>query len=440
LVYGLLKDMMGSAPDVERRQARALLEKWEEAKGLEPDIVKAPTIDYSADQLTALIKEHGAIADKVRVWMQDRDRGWPPCTAEKPRSSLPVLPSGQTEPDKKVNTGLPISDTVATHVDYVMAQTEDVKASQANKVLRLWPEHFGRYCSYRPTMEEREVRAFMGTSPKDLDKLVAKTPARKRSIEASRALATMGQNTLKCGALVDSMTHVVDEAAGEAKHQLDVALQSLKHDVEVDPADIESRIRKARDACQMVSVVNASMAFAGFTAVDLGARAVHTAIRALRVDHLKTLLDTEKVSNLDRLTKELPVESRSLFGGHLSAKIVDCARDATSFATFSTMLTDMGLRKPRSVASRLTGTQPFRARRLQGASSSKSKSSSGTRSRATWKKPQTSDSRRRGGGSASGAARDDKPSGRGTSRGGRGGADRASRNTYKGKTQKKGKK
>jgi hypothetical protein len=259
-------------------------------------------------------------------------------------------------------------------------------------------------------------------------------------MEASRALATLGQNTLKQGALVDSMAHVVDEAAGEAKHQLDVALQSRKHDHEVDPADIESRIKKARDACQMVSVVNSSLAFAGFATVDLGARAVHTAVRALRVEHLKTLLDTEKVVNLDRLTKELPVEPRSLFGGHLSVKIVDCARDATNFSAFSSMLTDMGLRKPRSVAARLTGTQPFRARRPQGASSTKSKSSTGTRSRATWKKPQSSGSGRDGG-AARGAARDaGGSSGRGTSRGARAGAERVSRAPFKDKAPKKGKK
>ncbi len=40
----------------------------------------------------------------------------------------------------------------------------------------------------------------------------------------------------------------------------------------------------------MVPLVNASLSFAGFTAVDLDARAVRAAIQAIRLDHIKALL------------------------------------------------------------------------------------------------------------------------------------------------------
>jgi len=101
-----------------------------------------------------------------------------------------------------------------------MAQKEDTKTSQANKVLRLWPSHFTGYCSFWTTLSESDLQAFQGATGKDLKKLVTKEPGKKRSIEASLIHAQIGQNTIKCGALIDTMAHVVDEATSQATSML----------------------------------------------------------------------------------------------------------------------------------------------------------------------------------------------------------------------------
>jgi len=301
-----------------------------------------------------------------------------------------------------------------------MAQKEDTKPSQANKVLRLWPSHFAGYCSFKTTMSDSDLQAFQGATNKDLEKLVGKDPAKKRSIEASRAHAQLGQNTIKCGALMETMAHVVDEATSQTTSHIDDAISALSRHRHLDQRDqdkIVATLEAARDSTQTTAMVNGSMAFAGFSAADLGARAVHTAIRALRVEHIKCLLDTEKVENLSQLTRDLPVEPQSLFGDHLTNKIVDMAKSARDYTTFAEMMPDLGLSKPRSVKARLQGSHPFRARRLRGASqrpkgshnrsrnsntSSRKRQRGGDRGRDRQEKPDTNRNHGRGGQGAQG--------------------------------------
>ena len=201
--------------------------------------VDKPRIDYTSERISALVKEHGLIADQARTFMEGLtgDEAWPHCTAPKRKSCHPGLPTGSSDPAVQADKTR-ISDTVATHIDYVMASRDDMKPSQATKVLRLWPAHFADYCLFKPSLEESEIKAFLGTNTKDLDKVVNRNEARKRSIEASRAHAMLGQYSIKYGALVDSMAHVVDAAAGTANSSLDAALDSIRDDVEVDPEQI----------------------------------------------------------------------------------------------------------------------------------------------------------------------------------------------------------
>jgi hypothetical protein len=119
LVFGLLHDLTGTPSEADMEQAHLLIAEWESAQGskVHPNTEKAPS---AAEKLTALIKDHGLIADKVRTWMQSRGR-WPSCEDVPQRSTLPDLPSGPSETDRHPNPGLPISDTIATHVDYIMA-------------------------------------------------------------------------------------------------------------------------------------------------------------------------------------------------------------------------------------------------------------------------------------------------------------------------------
>ncbi len=108
-------------------------------------------------------------------------------------------------------------------------------------------------------MSEEDLQAFQGASNKDLEKLVVKDPAKKRSIEASRAHAQLGQSTIKCGALVDSMAHVIDEAAAQTTAHIDDAIVEIGTSGRVDT-----------DRVQTAAIVNSSLAFAGFSAADLG--------------------------------------------------------------------------------------------------------------------------------------------------------------------------
>ncbi len=326
-----------------------------------------PKVDYSAEEIKAFIKDHAEIANKAREFMRSARDPWPSCSSSDKKSSMPSLPLGSTSErsERSERLGLPMSSTIATHIDYVMAQRDDVKPSPANKVLRLWPSHFTDYCGFRSSMTDSELEAFQ-TSSKDMERLVGKDQARKRAIEASRSLAQMGQSAIKNGALVDSMSHVVDEAAAQTRARIDSAVDSIKYDDKIDQDVLIVTLEQARDASQMVSVINASMNFVGFTSADLGARAVHTAIRALRTEHIKCLLDTDKTEILTQLTRDLPVEAGSLFGAHLNDKIIKYAKSARDYGDFTTRLTAMGLSKPRSIASRLQqNSNPFRARRLR---------------------------------------------------------------------------
>jgi len=266
-------------------------------------------------------------------------------------------------------------------------------------------------------MSDADLQAFQGASAKDLDKLVAKDPAKKRSIEASRAHAQLGQNSIKCGALMDTMAHVVDEATSQATSHIDEAIAALgrhRYLNEAEQDEVAATLEAARDSTQTAAMVNGSMAFAGFAAADLGARAVHTAMRALRVEHIKCLLDTEKVDTLSQLTRDLPVESHSLFGDHLTSKVVEMARSARDYTSFTNMMPDLGLPKPRSIKNRLQGSHPFRAKRLRGASSKPRRRQS--RSRASDSKPKYQPPQQRGGGADKGG--DYRPPNRNRNRGG----------------------
>jgi len=364
-----------------------------------------------------MVKEHADIADHARKFMDSGSEPWPACSSSDRRSSMPGLPSGSSESTRTEHLGLPISTAIATHIDYVMAQTEDTKPSQANKVLRLWPSHFAGYCAFRTTMSDADLQAFQGASSKDLDKLVAKDPAKKRSIEASRAHAQLGQNSIKCGALMDTMAHVVDEATSQATSHIDEAITALgrhRYLNEREQDEVAATLEAARDSTQTAAMVNGSMAFAGFAAADLGARAVHTALRALRVEHIKCLLDTEKVDNLSQLTKDLPVESHSLFGDHLTTRIVELARSARDYSALAGLMPDLGLPKPRSIKTRLQGSHPFRAKRLRGASTKPKRRQS--RSGASDSKPKYQPPQQRSGGADQGG--DYRPPNRNRNRGG----------------------
>jgi hypothetical protein len=252
-------------------------------------------------------------------------------------------------------------------------------------------------------MSDADLQAFQGTSTKDLDRLVAKDPAKKRSIEASRAHAQLGQSTIKCGALMDTMAHVVDEATSQTTAHIDEAITALgrhRYLNEREQDEVVATLEAARDSTQTAAMVNGSMAFAGFTAADLGARAVHTALRALRIEHIKCLLDTEKVDALSQLTRDLPVESHSLFGDHLTTRIVELARSARDYAAFADLMPDLGLSKPRSIKNRLQGSHPFRAKRLRGASTKPKRRQS--RSKASDPKPKYQPPQQRGGGADKG--------------------------------------
>jgi len=415
----MLRDLLrDSSADKTLERAKQMISDLEAPDNQSEE--KPPKVDYTADEVTALIKDHGAIADKARDFMRSARDPWPPCSSSDRRSSMPSLPLGMERTERTERLGLPMSSTIATHIDYIMAQRDDIKPSQANKVLRLWPSHFNDYCGFRANMTDAELEAFQ-TNHKDMEKLVGKDQARKRSIEASRAHAQLGQSAIKNGALVDSMTHVVDEAAAQTRARIDAAVSSIKYDEKIDQDELIATLEQARDASQMVSVINASLAFVGFTSADLGARAVHTAIRALRLEHVKCLLDTEKTEILSQLTRDLPVEAGSLFGAHLNDKIIRFAKSARDYGDFTTRLASMGLGKPRSIASRLQhSSNPFRARRLRrdgGASYRRPNPKGGapkpknTGSSKPWKPREQSHDSGRGRGAGRSQPRGNQPSG-----------------------------
>ncbi len=419
----IIRDLLSSNTDLDGRRARQFIADFG-AKGPTPSQTaeeKPPKIDYTAEEVKAMVKEHGDVADHARRFMDSGSEPWPACSSSDRRSSMPGLPSGSSEPTHTDRLGLPISTAIATHIDYVMAQTEDTKPSQANKVLRLWPSHFSGYCAFKTTMSDADLQAFQGASTKDLEKLVAKDPAKKRSIEASRAHAQLGQNSIKCGALMDTMAHVVDEATSQATSHIDAAITALgrhRYLGEREQDEIAVTLEAARDSTQTAAMVNGSMAFAGFAAADLGARAVHTALRALRVEHIKCLLDTEKVDTLSQLTRDLPVESHSLFGDHLTTRIVELARSARDYSAFAGLMPDLGLPKPRSIKSRLQGSHPFRAKRLRGASS-KPRRHQAKGGQKTDFKPKYQPPRQRGGGTDHGGGQGEyRPPNRNRNRGG----------------------
>ena len=103
------------------------------------------------------------------------------------------------------------------------------------------------------------------------------------------------------------------------------------------------------DHTQVVSLANTGVSFASMATVGVGARAVHSGLRSLRVQapRVGTSTHVHHADQLAKLADSLPISPHSLFGEGLQPVIAKAASSARSYADMADGFVQAGLVRPR---------------------------------------------------------------------------------------------
>ena len=194
-----------------------------------------PRLEYNNKQVEASLMSTEVLAQQVQDHMVELEV-WDEYQVP---TSAGNLPFHHVDPVAGPTVGVPATAGPAGHVTDVLSRPASVgKFSSADRVIRLWPDHYKNLCNYSALIKD-DISGFQGASRKTMKAKLKQEPLRKEIIETNAHSLRSAASSLKLSLAEISMVEAIDTCAAGAKDALVDAIeqvQDLQTPSQLDPA------------------------------------------------------------------------------------------------------------------------------------------------------------------------------------------------------------
>ena len=132
-----------------------------------------------------------------------------------------------TSASKTGMMGVPITQTMASLLEAILKQTDDLKKLSANKVLHLWP-HYCQYGTFVSKMSDGDRAVLQIGNPKIIQGKIGKLTQEKALQATAEEKVFYGQLAIRNGTITTAKSQSVDFATFIAKADIKSALSLVE--------------------------------------------------------------------------------------------------------------------------------------------------------------------------------------------------------------------